>query len=95
MRQGVAVHGTEVAVAVNEHISHREVLRQTHHCVVNRRVAVRMVTPQHIADAGRGLFEGLVAGEIVLIHRIQNAAVHGLESVAHIGRALPTMTDMA
>ena len=37
-----AVDGTEVAVAVNERISHGEVLRQTHHGVIDGGVAVKM-----------------------------------------------------
>ena len=52
-RGGVAVDGAEVAVAVDERIAHGEVLRQTHQRVVDRRVAVRMIPAQHVADAGR------------------------------------------
>ena len=83
-RRGIAVDGAEVAVAVDEHIAHGEVLRQTHECIIDRRVAVRMIAAQHVADAGRGLFERLVGRQIILIHGIENAAVHGLEAVAHV-----------
>ena len=41
-------------------IAHGEVLRQTHERIIDRRVAVRMIAAQHVADAGRGLFERLV-----------------------------------
>ena len=81
---GIAVDGAEVAVAVDEHIAHGEVLRQTHERIIDRRVAVRMIAAQHVADAGRGLFERLVSRQIILIHGIENAAVHGLEAVAHV-----------
>lgn len=54
-QRGIAVDGAEVAVAVDEHIAHGEVLRQTHERIIDRRVAVRMIAAQHVADAGRGL----------------------------------------
>ena len=86
-RRGVAIDGAEVAVAVDEHIAHGEVLRQTHQRVVDRRVAVGMVAAQHVADAGGGFFEGLVVRQTVLIHGVEDAAVDGLEAVAHVGQS--------
>ena len=82
--RGVAVHGAEVAVAVDQHVAHGEVLRQTHQRVVHRRVAVGMIPAQHVADAGGGLFERLVRGQAVLVHGVEDAAVDGLQAVAHI-----------
>ena len=87
--RGVAVHGAEVAVAVDEHVAHGKVLRQTHHRVVHGRVAVGMVPAEHVADAGGGFFERLIRGQIVLIHGVEDAAVHGLETVAHIRQRTP------
>ena len=46
----IAVHGTEVAVTVDQRIVQRERLRHTHHRVVNRYVAVRMIPAEHITD---------------------------------------------
>ena len=83
---GVAVHGAEVAVSVNQRIAHGEILRQTHHCVIDRRVAVRMIPAQHVAHAGRGFLKRLVRRQVVLIHGVENTPVHGLETVAHIGQ---------
>ena len=87
--RGVAINGTEVAVAVDEHIAHGEVLRETHERVVHRRVAVRMIAAQHVADAGRRLFERLVARQAVFVHGVQDAAVDRLQAVAHIGQRAP------
>ncbi len=84
--RGVAVHGTEVAVPVDQHVAHRKVLREADHGVIDRGVAVGVVVTQHVADAGRRLLEGLVRGKPRLVHRVQNAPVHGLETVAHIGQ---------
>ena len=88
-RGRVAIDGAEVAVAVDEHIAHGEVLRQTHERVIDRRVAVRMVAAEHVAHAGGGLFERAVARQVVLIHRVENAAMDGLETVAHVGQRAP------
>ncbi len=43
-RRRVAVDRTEVAVPIHKHIAHREALRQAYHCVIHRRVAVRVIT---------------------------------------------------
>ena len=82
--RGVAVDRAEVAVTVDEHIAHGEILRQTHHRVIHGRVAVRMIPAEHVADAGGGFFEGLVRGQVVLVHGVEDTPVHGLETVAHI-----------
>ena len=82
--RGVAVHGTEVAVTVDQRIVQRERLRHTHHRVVNRCVAVRMIPAEHITDGRCRLAVGLVRGQTVLVHRVQDAAVYRLEAVAHI-----------
>ena len=76
--RGVAVHGAEVAVPVDEHVAHRKALREAHHRVIDRGVAVRVIAAQHVAHAGGGLLEGLVRGEPVLVERVEDAPVHGL-----------------
>ena len=85
-RRGIAVNGTEVAVAVDKRIAHGEILRQTDHRVIDRRIAVRMIPAQHVADARRRLLERLVGGQTVLVHGVENAPVDGLQTVAYIGQ---------
>ena len=80
----VAVHGTEVAVTVDQRIVQRERLRHTHHRVINRCVTVRMVAAEHITDGRCRLAVGLIRGQAVLVHGVQDAAVYRLEAVAHI-----------
>ena len=41
--RGVAVHGAEVALAVHKRVTQAEILRQTHHGIIDRGVAVRVV----------------------------------------------------
>ena len=82
--RGVAIHGAEVAVAVHQHIAHGEILRQTHQRVVHGGVAVGVIPAQHIAHAGGGFLEGLVAGQVILVHGVQDTPVHGLQAVPHV-----------
>ena len=86
-RRGVvAVDRAEVALAVDEHVAHREVLRHAHDRVVDRLVAVRVVLADDVADDARRLLVGPVPVVVQLVHREQHAAVHRLQAVARIGQ---------
>ena len=76
-------------MTLNERIAHREVLSKTHQRIVNRRVAVRVVSAEHVADGGRALAERLVMREVVLVHCVEDPAVNGLETVAHVRQSAP------
>ena len=54
--------------------------------VVNRRVAVRMILAQHVADDLGALLGGPVEVQAHLAHRVQNAAMDRLQAVADIGQ---------
>jgi hypothetical protein len=85
-RGGVAVERAEVAVAFDEGGAHDPVLRHAHHRVVDRDVAVRVVLAHHVADDRGALAELGVGPEAqIVVHRVQDAALHGLEAVAHVG----------
>ncbi len=85
-RGRVAVERPEVARAVDERIAQREWLRHADEGVVNRGVAVRMIAPHHVADDLGALAALLVGREVLLPHREEDAALHGLEAVAHVGQ---------
>ena len=86
-RRGVvAVDRAEVALAVDQHVAQREVLRHAHDRVVDRRVAVRVVLADHVADDARRLLVGPVPVVVQLVHREQHAPVHRLQAVARIGQ---------
>ena len=84
-RRVVAVDRAEVALAVDEHVAHREVLRHAHDRVVDRLVAVRVVLADDVADDARRLLVRPVPVVVQLVHREQHAAVHRLQAVARIG----------
>ena len=80
----IAVDRAEVAVPVREHIAHGEILRHAHDRVIDRAVAVRMILTENLADDTRRLLVGLRRAHARLLHRIEDAAVHRLQTIAHI-----------
>jgi tagatose-1,6-bisphosphate aldolase len=54
-RGAVAVAAAEVALAVDQRVALREVLRHAHQRVVGRLVAVRVEAAEHVADHARAL----------------------------------------
>ena len=88
---GVALRGgrvgrrAEVAVLVDEHVREREVLAEAHQRVVDRGVAVRVEPTHDVADDARALHERAVGPQARVVHRPEDAAVHRLQAVAHVG----------
>ena len=85
-RGAVAVERSEVAGAVDQRIAQRERLRHAHQRLVDRAVAVRVVVAHHVADHLRALAVLGVGGQVLLPHRVEDAALHRLQAVAHIGQ---------
>src|SRR5699024_701326 len=76
--------GAEVPLAQDQRVAHRPGLHQAHHRVVDRGVAVGVVVAHHLADHLRALREGAVGAVAAVEHRVDDAAVDGLEAVAHV-----------
>ena len=85
----VAVDGTEVPLPVHERIAKRKFLCHSHHGVVNRLIAVRMVFPHHFTDGAGRFAELFIGGMTAFKHPVKHATVNGLESVSCI-RKRPT-----
>ncbi len=85
-RRAIAVDRAEIALPVDQHQPHRERLRHAHQRVVDRRVAVRVVLAHHLADDARRLHIGAIGREVVLVGGEQDATVHRLQPVAHVGQ---------
>ena len=83
-RGRIAVDGAEISLPVDQRIAHRKRLRHADQGVVNRRVAVRMELTHHVADDAGGLLRGAVKVQPHLVHHVENAAMHGLQTVADI-----------
>ena len=85
-RGAVAVERAEVAGAVDQGIAQRERLRHADERLVERHVAVRVVAAHHVANHLRALAVLDVGGQVLLPHRVEDAALHRLEAVAHVGQ---------
>ena len=83
-RRRVAVHRAEVALAVDQRVAQRELLRHAHQRVVHRGGAVRMVVRGDVAGDLRGLAVRPIAVQVQVVHRGQDAPVHRLQPVAHV-----------
>ncbi len=83
-RRRIAVHRTKVALPVNHRITQAERLRQTHQSVVDRRVPVRVIHTHRLTHDLRALRVLLVMLQPHLVHRVKNAPMHRLETIAHI-----------
>ena len=90
-RFGVAVGGriiavdiAKVALAVDQRVARGEILRQTHHGVVDRLVAMGMERAHHVADDFRRLLERCAGIEAQKAHAVEDAPVHRLQPVAGI-----------
>ena len=80
----------EVALAVDQRIALREILRHAHQRVVGRGIAVRVEFAEHVADHARALHRlgrALRAeAQPHAVHRVQDAPLHRLVAVADVGQ---------
>ena len=83
-RRVITVDRTEVALAIDQHVTQREILRHPDNGVVNGRIPVRVIFTDDVTDHTGRLLIGLVPVVIQLVHRKQHATVHWLQAVAHI-----------
>ena len=82
----VVTWGTEVALALHERIAQRPRLTESHQRVVDRGVAMGVVLTHHVTDDAGALREPTIRPISTVVHRVEHAAVHGLEPVTHVGQ---------
>ena len=80
----IAVDVAEIALAVDERIAQRPVLRQADHGVIDRLVAVRMIFADDVADDPRALLVAAGRVELEQPHGPQQPAVDRLQPVADV-----------
>jgi hypothetical protein len=79
------VEAAEVAVGIDQGDHAAEVLAHADERLVDRHVAVGVVLAHGVADDAGALAVGVVGAQAHLEHRVEDAALHRLETVAHIG----------
>src|SRR5690606_27205681 len=82
----IPINRAEITLPIHQRIAHRKVLRHTHHSVVDRLVAVRVIFAQHLAHHPGRLAIGPVRIEAHIVHGVQNTPLHRLQPIAHIGK---------
>src|SRR5215212_566717 len=80
----IAVHAPEVPLAVHQRVAHREVLRQPGERVVDRRVAVRVVFTDDLADDCCALAVRPVRLKAEVVHSVEHASGDRLEAVPDV-----------
>src|SRR3989338_895215 len=81
---GITVYRAEISLPDDERVAHSEILGHLDHRIVHSRIAMRMILADDVADDRRRLASLCRYGESRLVHRKEDAAMHGLQSVAHI-----------
>ena len=84
--RAVAVARAEVALAVDQRVAQREVLRHPHQRLVGGLIAMRMELAQHVTDHAGALDRLGTRRQPHLVHREQDAPLHRLLAVADIGQ---------
>ena len=87
--RAVIALGTEVALTLDQLVAHGPRLGQTHQGVVDGRVAVRMILAHDVADDTGTLVPAAVGTVAAVVHRVDDATVHRLEAIAHVGQCSP------
>ena len=82
--RGAGVQRPEVAVPVDDRQAHRPALPQPHERVVDRGVAVGVQLAHHVADDARALHVPAVGTQVHVVHRVEDAALHGLQPVPRV-----------
>ena len=88
-RRRIAIHRSEIALPIHQRIPQRKILRHADQGVVDRLIAVRMIVAQHFANDAGALAISAVERQAHLRHRVQNPAMHRLQTVANVGQRAP------
>ena len=80
----ITVNRAKVTVTVGEHVAHGKILRHAHDRIVDRAVTMRVVLTEDFADDARRLLVRLARTHARFLHRIEDAAMHRLQTVTHI-----------
>ena len=85
----IAVNGSEVALTIDQRITHGEWLCHSNQCVVDGHIAVGMKFAEDVTNNAGAFFCGPVEIQTHLAHRIQNAAMYRLQTITNVGQRAP------
>ena len=82
--RAIIAAGTEVTLAIHQWVAHVPGLSQTHQGVINRGVTVRVELTHGVRDRAGGLHIAALRAITGIEHRVEDAAVHRLQAIAHL-----------
>ena len=85
-RRRIVVQRTKVAVALQKGVAAGEGLHLTHQGVIDCGFTVGMVFPQDVSHHPGTLAERTLRRQAQLMHGVENAALHRLQAISHIGQ---------
>ena len=83
-RSAIAIDIAEIALPLDQRIARGKILCQPHQRVINGLITMRMKLTDDVPDNPRRLLERIARIQFQHAHRMQNAAVDGLQPVAGI-----------
>src|SRR5208282_5458894 len=85
-RRRIAIDGAEISLSIDQRVTHVEVLREADERGIDDGFTVRMVVAGSVAADLRAFAVAAVGGKAEVVHGHENAPLHGLEAVAHVGQ---------
>ncbi len=85
-RRRIPVQGAKVPVPVHQGVADGEILGHAHQGIIQSRLPVGVILAQNLADDAGGFAVGLIRRTAHFQHGIENAPVHRLQTVPHIGQ---------
>ena len=82
----IGVHRAEIALAIDQRQAQRPILRHPRQRIVNRAIAMRVIFTHHVTNDTRRFAIGLVRREAAFMRAPQDAAMHRLQAITHIGQ---------
>ena len=80
----IAINRSEVALTINQSITHSPILSHTHQRAIYRAIAMRVIFTQHLTHDTRTLLVRLIVRIAQTLHTEENTPMHRLEAITHI-----------
>jgi len=84
-RGRIVIDRAEISLTIDQGIAQRKWLRHANQSVIQSGVAMGMVFSHGLADNSGALHVPAIVQQAGVEHMVENATMHGLQTVAHIG----------
>ena len=80
----ITINGTEVTLAIDQHVTHGEWLRHPYNGVIDSGITVWVVFTDNVTNHTGRLLVGLIPVVAQLAHGVEHATVDRFEAITHI-----------